>query len=94
MNRLELVRQVAGETGLSPAAVDATVRAALEAVAGALARGEAVRLSGFGSFAAKDRPAHTGRNPRTGESVAVPASRSVSFRAGTGLRDAVNRKTG
>ena len=50
MNRSELVRQVADETGLSPAAADAAARAALEAVAGALARGEAVRLSGFGAF--------------------------------------------
>ena len=91
MNRLELVRQVAGETGLSPAATDAAVRAALDAVAGALARGEAVRLSGFGAFAAKDRPAHAGRNPATGESIVVPASRSVSFRVGKGLRDAVSR---
>ena len=63
MNRLELIRQVAGETGLSPAAADAAVRAALDAVTGALARGEAVRLSGFGAFAAKDRPAHAGQAP-------------------------------
>ena len=106
MNRLELVRQVALQTGLSPAAADAAVRAALEAVSGALSRGEAVRLRGegppgarrpqsrFGAFAAKDRPARTGRNPATGESIAVPASRSVSFRAGKGLRDAVNRPAG
>ena len=74
MNRLELVRLVAGETGLSPAAADAAVRAAL-------AQGEAERLSGFGAFAAKHRPARASRNPATGESIAVPASRSVSFRA-------------
>ena len=84
---MELVRLVAGETGLSPAAADAAVRAAL-------ARGEAERLSGFGAFAAKHRPAHAGRNPATGERIAVPVSRSVSFRAGKGLRDAVNRATG
>ena len=94
MNRSELIRQVADETGLSPAAADTAVRAALEAVAGALARGEAVRLSGFGAFAAKDLPARTGRNPATEASVAVPASRSVSFRASKGLRDAVNRNAG
>ena len=62
-----------------------------EAVAGALARGEAVRLAGFGAFAAKERPARTGRNPATGAPIAVPASRRVSFRAGKGLRDAVSR---
>ena len=94
MNRTELARQVADETGLAPAAADAAVRAALEAVAGALARGEAVRLSGFGAFGVRERPAHAGRNPATGESIAVPASRSVSFRVGKGLRDAVNRNAG
>ena len=89
VTRSELVRQVALQTGLAPAA-DAAVKAVLEAVAGALARGEAVQFVGFGVFAAKDRPAHEGRNPATGAPIAVPASRSVSFRAGKGLRDAVN----
>ena len=77
-----------------PAAADAAVKAVFEEVAGALVRGEAVQLVGFGVFAAKHCPARTGRNPRTGAPIAVPASRAVSFRAGKGLRDAVNRKTG
>ena len=94
MKRSELARQVALQTGLSPAAADAAVRAALEAVGGALARGEAVQLVGFGAFRVRARPARTGRDPRTGASVAVAASRSVLFRAGKGRRDAVNRKTG
>ena len=97
MNRSELVRQVAMRTGLDPAAADAAVKAALGAVAGALARGETVRLVGFGAFGAfgvRSRPARTARNPATGASIAVPASRSVSFRAGKGLRDAVNRTVG
>ena len=76
--------------GRTPVAED-KVKAVLGAVSGALARGEAVQLAGFGAFAAKDRSAREGRNPRTSESVAVPASRSVLFRAGKGLRDAVNR---
>ena len=86
MNRSELVRQVAGETGLDPAA-DAAVKAVLEAVAGALARGEAVQLVGFGAFGVRARTPHTGRNPAPGASIAVPASRSVSFRAGKALRE-------
>ena len=94
MKRSELARQVALQTGLTPAAADAAVRAALEAVAGALARDEAVQLVGFGAFRVRARTARTGRDPRTGASVAVAASRSVSFRVGKGLRDAVNRKTG
>ena len=94
MNRSELVRQVAGETGLGGTQADSAVKAALAALADALARGEAVRLAGFGAFVAQDRPARTGRNPRTGAEIAVPASRSVRFRAGKVLRDAVNRRAG
>ena len=94
MRRSELVRLVGLQAGLYPAAADAAVKAVFEEVAGALARGEAVQLVGFGSFAAKHCPARTGRNPRTGAPIAVPASRAVSFRAGKGLQDAVNRKTG
>ena len=93
MKRSELVRQVALQTGLAPAAADAAVRAALEAVAGALARGEAVRCDLWGS--GRSACARPGRNSATGASIVVPASRSVSFRAGKGgLRDAVNRTAG
>ena len=65
------------------------VKAVLAALAGALGQGERVRLAGFGTFDTKDRPARSGRNPRTGAPVAVPASRAVRFRAGKTLRDAV-----
>ena len=94
MNRTELVRLVAGETGLDAASSDAAVKAVLEVVAAALARGEEVRMVGFGTFVAKDRAAHRARNPRTGAPIAVPASRSVSFRPGRWLKDAVNRAPG
>ena len=90
MNRSELVRRVAGETGLGAAEADAAVKAVLASVAGALARDGTVRIVGFGTFAAKRRPARTGRNPRTGAPIAVPASRAVSFRPGKALRVAVN----
>ena len=89
MTRAELARSVAARAGLGPAEADAAVKAVLAALTGALARGETVRLAGFGTFEAKDRPARTGRNPRTGAPVAVPASRGVRFRAGKTLRDAV-----
>lgn len=94
MNRSELAWQVAGRTGLGEAEADTAVRAVLSAVTQALSQGEAVRLAGFGTFGTKDRPARTARNPRTGEPVAVPASRSVSFRAGKALRAAANRGSG
>ena len=89
MTRAELVRQVAARTGMSVAEADAAVKAVVASVAGALGRGETVRLAGFGSFEARDRPARAGRNPRTGAPLAVPASRAVRFRAGKALRDAV-----
>ena len=85
---------MAGGTGLGLAAADVAVGAVLAGVSGALASGDTVRLAGLGTFAAKDRSARTARNPRIGRKHAVSASRSVSFRAGKGLRDAVNRTTG
>ena len=56
----------------------------------ALAKNEAVRIAGFGTFATKNRPARTGRNPRTGEVVSIPASVAPAFRAGKALKGAVN----
>jgi DNA-binding protein HU-beta len=90
MNKGELVSAVAEKTGLSkPQATDA-VDAALEAVAEALKKGEDVKLVGFGTFTVADRPAGEARNPRTGEKVQVPASKAPKFKAGAGLKDAVN----
>ena len=81
-------------TGLGLAAADVAVGAVLAGVFGALANGDTVRLAGFGTFAANDRSARAARNPRTGENIAVSALRSMLFRAGKGLRNAVNRTTG
>ena len=66
------------------------VDAVFEVIAEALAREEAVRIAGFGTFETKSRSARTGRNPRTGESVSIPASKAPSFKAAKALRDAVN----
>ena len=60
-----------------------------EAIQDALARGDSVALTGFGTFSVKNRPAHTGRNPGTGESIEIAASTAPSFKAGRTLRDAV-----
>ena len=76
MNRSELVRRVAGETGLGAAESEAAVKGVLAALAGALAQGDEVRFAGFGTFVGKDRPARTARNPRSGVPIAVPARRS------------------
>ncbi len=89
MTRSELGRSVAERTGMSLADADTAVKAVLAAIAGALERAETVRLAGFGTFEVKDRPARTGRDPRTGAPIAVPAARGVRFRAGKALRDAL-----
>lgn len=91
MTRTELARAVAERTGMSLAEADAAVKALLAAVAGALGRDGTVRLTGFGTFQAKRRPARTGRNPRTGAQIALPALRAVRFRPGKALRDALRR---
>ena len=90
MNKSDIVRHVAGETGMSRSAAEAAVNSMLSGIAGSLAREEAVSLLGFGTFAAKRRPARTARNPRTGETVPVAASTTAVFKPGKALRDAVN----
>ena len=70
--------------------VSKTIEAALTTITVALARGEEIALTGFGSFSVSDRPARQGRNPRTGEAKAIPASKAPKFKAGKNLKDAVN----
>lgn len=91
MNRSELVRRVAGRTGLRARVADAVVKDLLAMMAETLMEGGTVRISGFGTFSAKDRPPRTARSPRTGERVAVPAKRSIVFRASRKLRQEINR---
>ena len=90
MTRTELCARFAAATSLSNADTAAATGAVFQAIADALARGETVTVAGFGKFTASDRPARQGRNPRTGEVVAIPASQTPSFKAGKTLRDVVN----
>ena len=90
MKRPEMVERVAGRMGLSKPAAKGAVDAVFEVIAEALAREEVVRIAGFGTFGTRSRSARTGRNPRTGESILIPASKTPSFNAGTALRAAVN----
>ena len=92
MNAKELAAAVAKETGLSNAKAAEAVSAALAAIGKTLTKGKDVRLLGFGSFSVAKRAASTGRNPRTGETIKIAASKSVKFRAGKGLKDLVNKK--
>ena len=90
MNKNDLIDAVAERTGLAKSDAARAVEAVLGAITEALQKGDTVALSGFGSFTAKARAARTGRNPRTGEPVAIPASRAPAFKAGKALKDALN----
>ena len=82
MRKSDIVAHVAERVSLSKVEAQGAVNALLDAVRDALASGERVSLPGFGTFSTKNRPARRGRNPRTGESIDVPASKAPSFRAG------------
>ena len=90
MNKNDLVDAVAERTGLAKFDAARAVEAVLGTITDTLKKGDQVALSGFGIFVAKTRAARTGRNPRTGESIAIPASRAPAFKAGKALKDAIN----
>jgi DNA-binding protein HU-beta len=90
MNKNDLIDAVAERTGLAKSDAARAVEAVFGSITDALRRGDAVALAGFGGFVAKERAARTGRNPRTGEPVAIAASRAPAFKAGKGLKDALN----
>ncbi len=90
MTKAELVAAVADKTGLSRNHAKDALEAMLEAMTDALKSGEAVRLVGFGAFKPVQRPAGMARNPRTGESVKRPASRTCRFQVGEALKGALN----
>ena len=90
MNKGELVDAVAASAGLSRADATKAVDGVLDAITGTLASGGSVSLVGFGTFSVKARAARMGRNPRTGETIQIAASNVPGFKAGKGLKDAVN----
>jgi DNA-binding protein HU-beta len=90
MNKSELIDKVAAVAELNKASATRAVEAVLDSVAQALKGGDQVTLSGFGTFSVTSRAARTGRNPRTGESISIPASKNPKFKAGKGLKDTVN----
>jgi DNA-binding protein HU-beta len=90
VNRNELVDAVAIAAGLKKTEAEATVDAVFETITSALKAGDEVRVVGFGTFAVSARAASEGRNPRTGEKMAIPASKQPKFRAGKGLKAAIN----
>ncbi|MBQ1575540.1 MAG: HU family DNA-binding protein [Oscillospiraceae bacterium] len=89
MNKAELAAAVAEKTGASKKDSEKAVNAVFEAITESLVKGDKVQLVGFGSFELKERAARVGRNPRTKEEIAIPASRVASFKVGKALKDAV-----
>ncbi len=90
MNKNDLVTAVAESTGLSKADCTKAVDGVFDAITDSLKAGTEVRLVGFGTFEVRRRAASKGRNPRTGEAIDIPASNQPKFKAGKGLKDAVN----
>jgi DNA-binding protein HU-beta len=89
VNRNELVDAVSNKTDMKKSEASKAVDAVFDAIADALKGGDEVRLVGFGTFSVASRAASEGRNPRTGEKIQIPASKLPKFRAGKGLKDAV-----
>ena len=90
MNQSELIEKVAQATELNQAAAGQAVKAVVNAILDALLAGEAVRVSGLGIFHVAARPAREGRNPRSGETINIAASKAVRFYAGKAVKDALN----
>ena len=90
MNKNELISSISNETGLTKTDSAKAVDAFIASVTGALKSGDEVRLVGFGTFAVSKRSATTGRNPRTGDTIKIPARKQAKFKAGKALQDSVN----
>lgn len=90
MNKTELIEHIAQAADISKASAGRALEAAIEGIAEALRKDEMVTLVGFGSFYVGMRAARSGRNPRTGASIAIQAAKVPKFRAGKGLKDAIN----
>ena len=90
MNRTELVAAMAEKTQLSKKNADLALKAFIDVVSEEMQKGEKVQLVGFGTFEVSERAAREGRNPKTGETMTISASKSPKFKAGKALKDLVN----
>lgn len=90
MNKNELIASVAEAADLTKAQAGDALEAVLGGITGSLVAGDDVRLIGFGNFIVADRKASTARNPQTGATIQVPASKAARFKPGKALKDAVN----
>jgi DNA-binding protein HU-beta len=90
MNKSELIEAVASGADLSKADATRATDAVLDSISNALGQGDQVAIVGFGTFSVRERAARTGRNPQTGETINIKASKTKGFKAGKALKDAVN----
>lgn len=91
MNKADLVTSMANKSGLTKKDAEKALKSFIESVEDALTAGDKVQLVGFGTFEVKDRAEKTGRNPRTGEPLHIPASKVPAFKAGKELKEKVNK---
>lgn len=90
MNKSELTDSVANAADLSKASASRAVDAVIDAITAALKSGDQISIVGFGTFLVRERGARSGRNPRTGETIKIDASKAPAFKPGKALKDAVN----
>lgn len=90
MNKSELIEAIATSADISKAAAGRALDSVTDSITDALKKGDQVALVGFGTFQVKERAARTGRNPQTGDPIEIAAAKIPSFKAGKGLKDAVN----
>ena len=91
MKKTDLIAAVAEQSGLSKKDAEKAVNAALDTIIKAVAEGDKIQLTGFGTFEQRQRNARTGVDPRTGNSIEIPASKVPAFKAGKAFKDAVNK---
>ena len=90
MNKKELVASVADKAGVDNKAAEAALDAVFDAISGALVAGDKVAVPGFGTFEVRERSARTGRNPQTGETIDIAASKAPAFKPASALKQSVN----
>ncbi len=90
MTKKELINTISSTTSLSKVDASLALDAMTDTITNTLKKGDSVQLMGFGSFVLRDRAARTGRNPQTGATIAIPATKVVGFKAGKALKDAIN----
>jgi DNA-binding protein HU-beta len=90
MTKADLIESLAAKLDLQKSLAERAVNTMFEDIEGALQKGDKVNISGFGTFAVSARKARSGRNPKTGETIEIPASKSAKFKAGKSLKDKLN----